>query len=63
MLDPKLARDSYLTGTNVLPGNPDVVHHVILFRVPPDQVDEAQAARQRRPGRGLDLLRWLGSRG
>ncbi len=42
MLDPKLARDSYLTGTNVLPGNPDVVHHVILFRVPPDQVDEAQ---------------------
>ena len=39
MLDPKLAEDKYLTGTNVLPGNPDVVHHVILFRVPPDQVD------------------------
>jgi hypothetical protein len=42
MLDPKLARDSFLTGTNVLPGNPDVVHHVILFRVPPDQIDEAE---------------------
>lgn len=42
MLDPKLARDSYLTGTNVLPGNPDVVHHVILFRVPPEHVDEAE---------------------
>jgi hypothetical protein len=41
MLDPKLNQDAYLTGTNVLPGNPDVVHHVILFRVPPDQVDEA----------------------
>ena len=41
MLDPKLNQDAFLTGTNVLPGNPDVVHHVILFRVPPDQVDEA----------------------
>jgi len=42
LLDPKLARDSYLTGTNVVPGNPDVVHHVILFRVTPDQVDDAE---------------------
>ena len=58
MLDPKLNQDAYLTGTNVLPGNPDVVHHVILFRVPPDQVDEAATPRRRRPRRGLDLLRW-----
>lgn len=43
LLDPKLAKDSYLTGTNVLPGNPDVVHHVILFRVPPAQVGKAEA--------------------
>ncbi len=42
LLDPGLARDSYLTGTNVVPGNPDVVHHVILFRVSPDQVAEAE---------------------
>lgn len=42
LLDPQLARDSYLTGTNVVPGNPDVVHHVILFRVSPDQVAEAE---------------------
>ncbi|MCD4527157.1 hypothetical protein [Nocardioides sp. cx-173] len=42
LLDPRLARDSYLTGTNVVPGNPDVVHHVILFRVPPDQVAAAE---------------------
>ena len=40
LLDPKLARDQFITGFNVLPGNPDVVHHVILFRV------------ARRPGRG-----------
>ncbi|WP_193604768.1 hypothetical protein [Nocardioides dongkuii] len=43
LLDPELERDSWLTGTNVLPGNPDVVHHVILFRVPPEKVAEAEA--------------------
>jgi hypothetical protein len=42
LLDPKLGQDSYLTGTNVVPGNPDVVHHVILFRATPDQVDDAE---------------------
>ncbi len=42
LLDPRLDQDSYLTGTNVVPGNPDVVHHVILFRVTPDQVDDAE---------------------
>jgi len=42
LLDPELQRDAYLTGTNVLPGNPDVVHHVILFRVPPDRVHRAR---------------------
>ena len=26
----------------MVPGNPDVVHHVILFRVTPDQVDDAE---------------------
>lgn len=43
LLDPQLKRDSWLTGTNVLPGNPDVVHHVILFRVPPQDVAKAEA--------------------
>jgi hypothetical protein len=43
LLDPQLKRDSWLTGTNVLPGNPDVVHHVILFRVPPEDVAKAEA--------------------
>ena len=42
LLDPRLAEDSYLTGTNVVPGNADIAHHVILFRVPPDQVADAE---------------------
>ena len=43
LLDPELDRDAWLTGTQVLPGNPDVVHHVILFQVPPGQVAAAEA--------------------
>lgn len=43
LLDPELDRDTWLTGTHVLPGNPDVVHHVILFQVPPEQVAAAEA--------------------
>ena len=42
LLDPHLTKTRYLTGTNVLPGNPTVVHHVILFQVPPDQVAAAE---------------------
>ncbi len=52
LLDPHLTRDSYLTGTNVVPGNPDVVHHVILFRVQPAQVAEARAKDASTEGQG-----------
>ncbi|QNN54782.1 hypothetical protein H9L09_02405 [Nocardioides mesophilus] len=43
LLDPRLDRDAFLTGTDVLPGSPDQVHHVILFRVPPGSVAAAEA--------------------
>jgi hypothetical protein len=43
LMDPKLHKDVFLTGSQVLPGNPQVVHHVILFRVDPEQVAEAEA--------------------
>ncbi|NYD59489.1 hypothetical protein BKA08_003727 [Nocardioides marinisabuli] len=43
LLDPGLEDDVWLTGSHVLPGNPEVVHHVILFRVEPDQVETARA--------------------
>ena len=41
ILDPGLDEDVWLTGSNVLPGNPQVVHHVILFKVSADSADEA----------------------
>jgi hypothetical protein len=43
LLDPHVNQDVWLTGSNVLPGNPDVVHHVILFKIPADSVGEAEA--------------------
>ena len=76
LLDPDLAEDSYLTGTDVRPGNPGVVHHVILFRVPAEQVAEAERRDAAVPGEGwtcfggtglsgnlgsLDDAPWLGA--
>ena len=76
LLDPQLDRRTWLTGTNVLPGNADVVHHVILFRVPPGQVAEAERLDDGTPGPGwtcfggsglsaevdrLDDAAWLGA--
>src|SRR3954453_7242872 len=75
LLDPHLAKNVFLTGFNILPGNPQVVHHVILFRVPPDQLGTAQALDDQHPGQGwtcfgnvgfdgapqLDDAPWLGA--
>ena len=52
VLDPGLDKDVWLTGTNVLPDNRDSVHHVILFRVDPGQVAEAEAKDAAAPGAG-----------
>jgi hypothetical protein len=52
LLDPKVSSDQFITGFNVLPGNPDVVHHVILFRVPADLVAEAEKKDADTPGQG-----------
>jgi len=43
LLDPKITSDSFLTGVVLQPGNPNLVHHAILYRVDPDQVSAAKA--------------------
>ena len=63
LLDPHLTKDVFLTGTNVLPGNPDVVHHVILFRVAPGQVAEARAKDAATPGEGWTCFGGTGLKG
>jgi hypothetical protein len=52
LLDPGLDEDVHVTGTDVRPGNPTVVHHVILFRVAPDQVDDAEQLDKVTDGQG-----------
>ncbi|GAA2123302.1 hypothetical protein [Nocardioides bigeumensis] len=77
ILDPQLGKDAYLTGTNVLPGNPAVVHHVIMFKLPPEAgaaAEQSDAADPglgwtcfgnmgfgRAPGEQLDNAQWLGA--
>jgi hypothetical protein len=52
LLDPHLSADRYVTGSDVLPGHLAVVHHAILFTVPPGQVAAAEAHDAQTPGRG-----------
>ncbi len=52
LLDPKLARDSFVTGYDVEPGDAFVVHHVILYRVPASKVGLARAQDAQSPGDG-----------
>ena len=76
LLDPRLTKQSVVTGIDVLPGSPEVVHHVILFRVPPDRVTRAEQADAAEAGQGwtcfggtgvdsqggtLDSAPWLGA--
>jgi hypothetical protein len=63
LLDPGLDQDVWLTGSNVLPGNPQVVHHVILFKVSPDAVAEAEARDNGSPEPGWTCFGGTGLRG
>lgn len=42
LIDPKLTSEAYLTGSQFLPQNADLVHHAIFFRIGPGAADEAR---------------------
>jgi hypothetical protein len=52
VLDPQIARDSFVTGFDIVPGQPAEVHHVILYRVPPAQVAATRQRDTATPGDG-----------
>jgi hypothetical protein len=52
LLDPALTRDVFVTSARIVPGAASLVHHVILYRVAPASVAEAQALDRRTPGSG-----------
>ena len=43
LLDPKITAETYLAGVVLQPGNPNLVHHAILYRVDPQQVAAARS--------------------
>ena len=43
LLDPGLTEPELVSGVNIIPGNPNIVHHVIVSQVPASQVARAQA--------------------
>jgi hypothetical protein len=77
VLDPGLSRDSLVAGVDIKPGNPDLVHHVIVHKVDPDRVGDALALEaaepdpgyscfggsglENGPGDGLDRATWIGA--
>ena len=42
LLDPKQASDSFVTSARIVPGQPKIVHHVILFKVGAGQLADAK---------------------
>lgn len=52
ILDTDLAASSFLTGTQFLPQNPEIVHHAILFQVDPDNVERARQHDRDTPDEG-----------
>jgi hypothetical protein len=42
ILDHRFDKDTFITGTNVAPGTREIVHHVILYAIAPEQVSAIQ---------------------
>lgn len=62
LLDPKLSTDAVITGTDFLPGNVKEVHHVILYKVDPQDVAAAKALDAKDSGDGWTCFGGTGIR-
>jgi hypothetical protein len=52
LVDPQVTRPAFLTGSRFQPQNAGIVHHAIVFRVPPERVAEARRVDAQSPGEG-----------
>ncbi|GAA4439790.1 monooxygenase [Phytohabitans houttuyneae] len=52
LVDPKLSAKAYLTGSQFLPQNTDIVHHAIFFQIAPEAIERARQTDERSPGEG-----------
>lgn len=52
LLDPALAESELVSGINILPQDPNIVHHVIVFQLPESNLAAAEALDAKEPGEG-----------
>jgi hypothetical protein len=52
LIDPQLTAPAFITGSQFLPQNAEIVHHAILFRVAPGDVAQARTLDADAPGDG-----------
>jgi hypothetical protein len=52
IVDPHLTKTAFLTGTQFQPQNAPIVHHAIVFAIPPEQAAAARAKDAASPGQG-----------
>ncbi len=63
LLDPKITEPGFLTGTRFQPQNAPIVHHALVFVVPPEIAEEAKAKDAGSPGDGWTCFGDSGLRG
>lgn len=63
LIDPELTEPVFLTGSQFLPQNADIVHHAIFFRVAPDDAAEARRVDAGTPGDGWTCFGGTGIQG
>lgn len=56
VVDPGVPEDAMITGTEVIPGNPAIVHHSILYSVHPDQLAAAEQLDAADEGPGYECF-------
>jgi hypothetical protein len=52
VIDPHLTKPTFLTGAQLEPGNPSIVHHAITYAIPSQGAAEAHAKDAATPGQG-----------
>jgi hypothetical protein len=63
LVDPKLTKTAFLTGSQFLPDNADIVHHAIFFKVEKQDVAAAKATDAKDPGQGWTCFSGTGIAG
>ncbi len=52
LIDPGFTQDMHVSGVDIQPGNPALVHHVIVFQAAPSQLAQAKKLDAAEPGDG-----------